>query len=924
MNINEVGARWFKCDLHLHTTASLCFKNKEVTAKEWVAECLNKGLHCVAVTDHNTNLGIAEVQKEAIAQGLYLFPGVEITCDTAKVHLLVLFDVDKNEEDVRDFLVRCDIKRDVFGQQKAFTKKSIFKVSNIAYEFGALVIPAHIDEFNGLGNIGNAQLKEFYNTLNINAVQVVHEKFYNNQKDDIEEYLSDYYSKSISNTQAKEWFAPVRIALEHGLAITTFSDNPHEPKNPQHGLWGVGYRYTWIKMDATPSLEGLRQAFLIPEFRIKNDFELSVDSNPNKKPDLMIKSLSIHNTTINKENEEFKIPFHHQLNTIIGGPGSGKSSILKCIRGILKNTNELDELRSISEDHNEFYKKVDKKSGKGVFTSGTVLSLRILRNNVEYEIVANKIEDTSTQDIKIYKIVGESREIQPQEILKFFKTEHYSQKHIFEIAQEPNSLRDRIDRAINGLEEKKHELHLLESKFLTQSSNIRDVYSHINQKKNLIAAIQDIDNQISALKASGIEEVLKEKEHYEDQNERLDEFFQIILRRMKLFDNVIDKINADNIIDLKNFKKKDALEIGGHIDVLNSQFSEANKKLKQMKNDLGESFKKIKRDIKNSSWYLCYEANDEDLKKKKQSLKSEGFEEMTQFDDLVRQKAKKESDLREITRKEKQIEALKTQKANTQRECFEKAIEISNMRKRFIQSILKSKNVKINIRRFRDKRSFEKQIRKIIQRETGFEKDLELLIDNCFDGNIEDKLQEFRGKVRQLRQQDKVEGVTKYLNNLFGKLDNTQIDKLQILVPEDEITIEYKPKNSKHFIPLSNASAGQKATAILTFILSFGDYPLILDQPEDDLNGKLVYELIVDRLKEAKNNRQMIIVTHDANIPVNADSELITCLNSNSSKLEIIRQGTVEQSEIKREICDVMEGSVEAFDMRAKRYKLNG
>jgi ABC-type enterochelin transport system ATPase subunit len=120
---------------------------------------------------------------------------------------------------------------------------------------------------------------------------------------------------------------------------------------------------------------------------------------------------------------------------------------------------------------------------------------------------------------------------------------------------------------------------------------------------------------------------------------------------------------------------------------------------------------------------------------------------------------------------------------------------------------------------------------------------------------------------------------------------------------------------------LSTASAGQKTTAILTIILSQGKIPLLLDQPEDDLDNRLVYELIVDRLRQAKEHRQIIVVTHNANIPVNGDAEYIVSMDSESKKLKIFCAGTVEQAEVKKEICDVMEGSELAFDMRARRYK---
>jgi len=922
----NLGSKWFKCDLHLHTTASLCFKDKTISAQEWVQECINKGLNCVAVTDHNTGSGIQAIQEEAQKHGLYVFPGVEITCDPSKVHLLILFDLHTDYKEIEDFLIKCDIDRAKFGKQGAFTLRTVFNIAKKAKERNALVIPAHIDEYNGLGKIGHAQLHEFLDSENINAVQVVHKKFFEGDLNNIPDHLADYYPlekskpRVVDDTTIKSWHKPVRLALEKNLSILTFSDNPHEARNPQHGLWGIGRRYTWIKMDVNPSLEGLRQAFLMPRFRIKNDFVC--DENPNKKPKIYIKSLSLTNTLLNKGNDEFTIGFHPQLNTIIGGPGSGKSSILKCIRGILQNTNELAQLNSILSDHEEFYKKADIQK-KGIFTNNSILKLSLEKDNINYEVEAKNISRTNSQAISIYKIEGEKRELQPLETLSLFKTEHYSQKHIFEIAQEPNSLRERIDNAIENMKDKKDELEQLKSQFLSQSAEIRKVYSDIYNKDRLIAELNDFKNQISALDKSGIEILSKTKERYEGQLSHIREFKQQAKDKIQSLKDFAEKFYINDTINLEIFDASESQEIGVGVNRVISTATNVKSKLQKLEEELNASYNDFEAHINNSNWNKSYQQNSQKLEAQKEKLREEGLVNLTQLNDLTKNKAEIEGKLREISKIEESLEVLKLQKKKIQELYFEKASEISNIREKFLEKILIGKNVKIKVNKFRDKQSFEKQVRRIIHRETGFESDIQELINECFKkGKIEDNLIEFRKKVRKLRDEDRVQGVRKWLNNLFDRLDEVAIDKLQILVPEDELTISYKPKNAKKFQSLSNASAGQKTTAILTFLLSFGNYPLILDQPEDDLNGKLVYELIVDRLQEAKSNRQMIIVTHNANIPVNADAELITCLSSKSSKLSISLQGTVDIPEIKKEICDIMEGSVDAFDMRAKRYSV--
>jgi len=200
-----------------------------------------------------------------------------------------------------------------------------------------------------------------------------------------------------------------------------------------------------------------------------------------------------------------------------------------------------------------------------------------------------------------------------------------------------------------------------------------------------------------------------------------------------------------------------------------------------------------------------------------------------------------------------------------------------------------------------------------------------ILIKICFSGNVEQKIKKVREVFLKIRNNADINQVVSgHFINLVKTLNDRQIDEIELLLPEDEIAVQYRITDSGQWKPLSTASAGQKTTAILTFILSHGETPLILDQPEDDLDNRLVYDLIVDRLKKAKEKRQLIVVTHNANIPVNGDAEYIISMDTETEKLQVLNEGTVENISIKKEICDVMEGSEKAFIMRSKRYEKIG
>ena len=82
----------------------------------------------------------------------------------------MLFDIGTDYRVVEDFLIKCGISRDMFGDQKAHTAKTIFDIAEEASKSNALVIPAHIDEYSGLDGIGALLLEQFYNLENINIL----------------------------------------------------------------------------------------------------------------------------------------------------------------------------------------------------------------------------------------------------------------------------------------------------------------------------------------------------------------------------------------------------------------------------------------------------------------------------------------------------------------------------------------------------------------------------------------------------------------------------------------------------------------------------------------------------------------------------------------------------------------------------------
>ena len=105
----------------------------------------------------------------------------------------------------------------------------------------------------------------------------------------------------------------------------------------------------------------------------------------------------------------------------------------------------------------------------------------------------------------------------------------------------------------------------------------------------------------------------------------------------------------------------------------------------------------------------------------------------------------------------------------------------------------------------------------------------------------------------------------------------------------------------------------------MAFLLQYGKEPIILDQPEDDLDNQLIFNLIVKQIKENKKRRQIIIVTHNPNIVVNGDAEMINVVDFKEEQCKTVASGCLQEKNIRDKICQIMEGGKIAFKQRFKR-----
>jgi len=158
------------------------------------------------------------------------------------------------------------------------------------------------------------------------------------------------------------------------------------------------------------------------------------------------------------------------------------------------------------------------------------------------------------------------------------------------------------------------------------------------------------------------------------------------------------------------------------------------------------------------------------------------------------------------------------------------------------------------------------------------------------------------------------------------RLPPERIDRLALYVPSDAVEVSFRdPRDAtQQWRRLAQGSPGQQTAALLAFVLGYGTEPIILDQPEDDLDNTLIYELLVQKLRESKQTRQIIVVTHNANIVVHGDAELVVSLHALNGQTQVHVTGGLQEHAVRGEVCRVMEGGPEAFERRYRRIMHRG
>jgi hypothetical protein len=908
------GSRWWKCDLHIHTPASARDYHAcdGETASDWVLT-VNTGLDAVAVTDHNTG-GYIDRIKEAAAQvspPVTVFPGVELTV-TPGVHILALFDPSKGGDSVTALLGSCDLADAEHGTTEAVISCSVVDAMKRAVHRGAVCIAAHVDGEKGILKVipAGLSLQEIVTSENLSAAEV------EGGDDELLAYLNN------TKDGYKRPLGP--------LPLLRFSD--------AHSLYQIGPRFTWIKM-TQPNLEGLRLALQDGPLSVGQCDKVAGDHNIHAS--LAVESLEISNARYMGNGSPLEIRFNPWLNAIIGGRGTGKSSLVEFLRITLRREDEVPD--KLQKEFEKFMKVPTSRDDGGLLREQTAFKVIYRKDAARFRVQWNPagtlapIEEET--DGGFWKPV-------PGGVRQRFPIRVYSQKQVFESAAEPEALlkivdeSPEVDRASWETAWKEEQ-----SRFLALRAKAREIEAGLAEEGRVKGQLDDVKRKLAVFESAGHSVVLQSYQRRKRQERAIevwhDSFAPIGGNLRRLAEEAV----AEEL-DAQYFDSK--TEEDGGVLAITLAAAEKLAALKDGIVELAAFAEQIAADssaaVQRSLWKEALTTAEDSYKALVEKLKGAGAGDPTEYGRLVQERQALESKLLRSEGQRQTASDIRKQAADSLERLADIRRDLTLRRSKFLTTVVGSNpHVRIEVIAYgSSKANVESQFREIIGRNAPtFQSDI--LTEDGNGGLLGDLYRGYPGSTRSPQRFERdlahcKKKVVDWANGTSGALVRDQrfvnhlstlkpeaFDRLDSWFPDDSLRVTYSPRtDGTDFKPIEQGSPGQKTAAILAFLLAYGKEPIVLDQPEDDLDNHLIYELIVRQVRETKQRRQVIVVTHNPNIVVNGDAELVVALDVRGGQTRAIVQGGLQEQRVRDEICRVMEGGREAFELRYRRIALGG
>ena len=883
----SAGAEFHKCALQVnpfHYARAYRSQGSALDEASYASALIRKaeelGITVLAVTDRNHVGGTGAIRAEAQRRGIHVFPGFELS-STEGIHVLCLYSLDATETELERFLGGFGIR--ATEPSSSLCDKSFSELLACVRDQGGISIAAHVANTNGLLRVLQGQPRvQAWQDENLHAIRI---------PGSVQDLPVDI--RQIVRNRNPDYARAYAPEADLAIAVVNAMDvaSPEDLADPSATCW--------IKMSGI-SIEGLRQAFLDPGSRIR----LRSEPLPDERSELVamgweggfLDGAAIH--------------FNSNLNVLVGGRGAGKSTVIESLRHVLGLDPLGEEARSA---HTGIL--------RNVLRSGTRVSLLV------------RCHRPSPRDYRIERTIPNPpvvRDAQTGDVLNltaadvFHGVEIYGQHEISELTKSPEKLTrllgrfvEKDDSTIARKRELRRELERSRSRLLATRKELDEIDERLT-------ALPGLEETLRRYQEAGLEEDLEEQ----SQLVREERVLNTIPERLQPFRSCLNELRQELPID-RTFLSPKALEGLPGKQIL----TDADQILEQLNAEL----EKV-----SQAFDMALASADQGVRGVCERFETRRAAVRAVYEKKLRELQKFRIDGEEFIRLRRRIEELRP--LEEQRTALGRMeAEHREGRRNLLVEWEEAKAEEFRALERAGKRvtrKLEGRVRVRVDFSGNRESLFQLLRDE-----ISGRLSEAIGVLRQaenLSLREFVQACRQGADSLgveFG-IAGTQAERLAkasdaTLLQVEELDLPSTTKIELNTAPLHEAenwqtldqlSTGQKATAVLLLLLLESDAPLVVDQPEDDLDNRFITEGVVPRMREEKRRRQFLFSTHNANIPVLGDAELILGLSASGdadaggATVAPEHMGSIDARPVRELVEELLEGGEDAFERRRRKY----